>query len=288
MINKVMKTWDVSGGRKNFTVSLYDNGSYSCTCSRWKKGGKYCEHTKKIRYKVNKNIDEINLLRAVYYERNGYEQIIQSQKLTIKQLASLATKGKYSIEKATIGFKGYGFVFRKHDCKDEIVASTWNMGGGKAFSIESSSGKVDLNMRNATSYAGALKTLLLDIELGASESLFDIWMWVETPMGEAFPATFYYGMTGTSIGDFSDKSKRIGPLQLSEEERREFIVALKGALNKVFPISDFSATFDTEYGPIHMGVRGGQPFIGYDEKRRLSTKEEQDDHFRKISNRFNR
>jgi hypothetical protein len=121
-------------------------------------------------------------------------------------------------------------------------------------------------------YGGALKTLLPTLEFGGYENLFDVWMFVRTPDGKQFPATFYFGASGTALGGWhSEKYDKIfpksfasiinfSPFDFSKDERESLIEALECALRKV-PVSDFYGVYQHDGGNALMGVKAGVPFI---------------------------
>ena len=127
-------------------------------------------------------------------------------------------------------------------------------------------------------FGGALRTLIPDMEFGGYESLYHIWMFVKTPKGQMFPATFYYGQSGTSIGGWSrdyrvflfaeertfpqefESIVNFTPFDFSKMELEEFIEALELALDNV-PISDFEGIYEHDLGKELMGIRSGKIFV---------------------------
>jgi len=188
------------------------------------------------------------------------------------KLVSKAADGKSSLKKGAIGFYNYGFVFRDFVYKSK---NSFIIGDGssklcsigafkdiykKSISIQSpiKSPKDLLNYdpKNDLYFGGVLKTLIPKMKFGGYEQLFHIWMFVKTPQGKMFPATFYYGQSGTSIGGWSPDYRaflfkehrtlpqgfesivNFSPSNFSSTELEKFIEALTLALAKV-PISDF-------------------------------------------------
>ncbi len=87
-----------------------------------------------------------------------------------------------------------------------------------------------------------MKTVLPTLEFGGDESLFDVWMFVRTPEGKQFPATFYYGPSGTSLGGWHSENYdkvfpknfaqiiNASPFDFSKDEKESLIEALELAL----------------------------------------------------------
>ena len=210
------------------------------------------------------------------------------------KLVSEVTDGQDNFKEGAIGFNGYGFIFRSFDykSKDSFVIGD---GSSKLCSIsafkdiykKSIEHKVPLkspidflnyDQESDLCFGGALKTLVPDIKFGGVECLYDVWMFVKTPLGRMFPATLYYGVSKTTIGawspDFSaflfadsrefPKEFRnvinFSPFDFSEVEREKFIEALEFSLAKV-SISDFEGIYRHDFGYDLMGIRSGQPFI---------------------------
>lgn len=214
----------------------------------------------------------------------------------IKDLLDLAVRvagGKDDLEKAAIGFYGYGFLFRDiKNSNDSYVtihhsAKVCEMGAYRYllkrwFSMHDRIHDLDdlllYDEKYDCLYGGSLKTLLPTLKFGGDETLFSVWMFVRTPDGKQFPATFYFGPSGTSLGGWRlEKYESVfpkgflsitnySPFDLSKDEREDLIEALECALKKV-PMSDFYGVYHHDLGNALMGVRVGVPFIielGYD------------------------
>ena len=209
------------------------------------------------------------------------------------KLVSEAADGKDNFKEGAIGFNGYGFVFKKLDyfSQDSFVIGD---GSSKLCSIGAFRNLYErslehlgsledlvetvLSDRNSDLYfSGTIKTLVPDVEFGGYESLFHIWMFVKTPKGKMFPATFYHGKSGTSVGAWSldyraflfAEERRLpkefeaivnySPFNFLKIELEEFIEALLLALHKV-PISDFEGIYEDDFGRELMGLRSSKPF----------------------------
>ena len=209
------------------------------------------------------------------------------------KLVSEAAGGQDNFKEGAIGFNGYGFVFKKLDyiSQDSFVIGD---GSSKLCSIgafkdiykkaiehqgplKSPNDLLNYDPRNDLYFGGALKTLIPDLEFGGSELLFLVWLFVKTPQGQMFPATFYYGRSGTSIGGwppdyraflFAEERKlpkgfesivNFTPFNFSATGLEGFIEALELALDKV-PISDFEGVYEHDSGRELKGIKSGEPF----------------------------
>jgi len=211
----------------------------------------------------------------------------------IKLVSETAT-GKDNFKKGTVGFNGYGFVFRDFDYESK---NSFIIGDGSsklcsvgAFrniykksleiqgSIKSSKDLLNYNPKLDLYFGRALKTLIPKIKFGGYEQLFHLWMFVKTPKGQMFPATFYYGQSGTSIGGWSpdyrvflfaeernipqkfESIMNFSPFNFSDIELEAFIEALELSLDKV-PASDFKGVCERDLGGKLMGLKSGKPFV---------------------------
>ena len=209
------------------------------------------------------------------------------------KLVSKAAEGKDSLKNGAIGFYNYGFVFKDFDYKSK---NSFVIGDGSSKlcsigalkdvykksleiqgSLKGSRNLLNYNPKFDLYFGGALKTLIPKLEFGVYESLFHVWMFVKTPKGQMFPATFYYGQSGTSIGGWSPDYRaflfkehrtlpqkfesiiNFNPFKFSAVELEEFIEALTLALTKV-PISDFEGIYEYDLGRKLMGLRSGKHF----------------------------
>ncbi len=194
--------------------------------------------------------------------------------------------GKDDLRKGAVGFHGYGFVFKdfKHSNESYVVTSKSSRVCGmgaylgiteKALQLDKIKSLEEL-VRYSDKYdclfGGALKTLLPTLEFGGDEDLFDVWMFVRTPDGKQFPATFYYGPSGTSLGGWSleaynkvflEEFSRVincSPFDFSKDQKEGLIEALECALKKI-SVSDFYGVYHHDSGNALMGVKVGVPFI---------------------------
>jgi len=214
---------------------------------------------------------------------------------------SEAADGQDNFKKGAIGFNGYGFVFKK---LDYISQDSFVIGDGssklcsigafkdvykKALEIQnpikSPRDLLNYDPKNDLYFGGALKTLVPKMEFGGCEQLFNVWLFVKSPKGQMFPATFYYGQSGTSIGAWSPDYRvflfaeertfpqefesivNFNPFNFSAVELEEFIEALELALDKV-PVSDFEGVYEHDLGRELMGIKSGKPFVKTLEKER--------------------
>ncbi len=212
---------------------------------------------------------------------------------------SQAAKGKDNIDKGTAGFAGYGFVFKGYAEIDAYFPSGLNSkvcsigalrGSYERFGNAVESGVKIKSFDEINNYdgiydlyfAGSLKTLIPTLEFGGYEQFYRVWMFVKTPDGKMFPATFYYGASGTSLGGWRSKrvkeiEKQTGksffpeqfksvinfsPFDFSKKEEDEFIEALTCTLDKV-SVSDFEGILQGDHGICIMGIESGELFERY-------------------------
>jgi len=217
------------------------------------------------------------------------------------KLVSNAAEGRDNLKEGAIGFNNYGFVFRDYDYESE---NSFIIGDGSsklcsfgAFRevykkslevqgpIKSSRDLLNYDPKFDLYFGGALKTLIPKMEFGGYEQLFHVWMFVKTPKGQMFPATFYYGQSGTSIGGWSpdyrvflfaeerafppefDSIVNFSPFNFSKIELEEFIEALELALDKV-PISNFEGIYERDMRRKLMGIKSGKPFVKFLKNKR--------------------
>ena len=207
----------------------------------------------------------------------------------IKNLASDGALGQLDFKQAQVGSNGYGFVF--FDFNDTSVDPMFRKDSSKVcgagahfgdfesftslddvkFDKLSDVGGLMRDIKHDLLLAGSLKTLLPDIEFGGDEQLFEAWMFVKTPKDQYFPATFYYGASGTSLGGWdSEDYKRFpreirdefnfSPFDLDKDGLTGLIEAQIFALKKV-PVSDFCGIYSHDLGNALMVVHDGRPLI---------------------------
>ena len=104
-------------------------------------------------------------------------------------------------------------------------------------------------------------------------------MFVKTPNGKFFPATFYYGASGTALGGWhAEDYKRfprktrdefnLSPFDFDKDGLTGLIEAQMFALQKV-PVSDFCGIYSHDLGDTLMCVHNGVAFItelGYNDE----------------------
>lgn len=207
--------------------------------------------------------------------------------MKFKSLLSLlkkATNECKNLNEAVITSQGYIFVFIDPINSNEPYVFTSNssklVGVGAYYrlldkwrcnhdNIKDLDELCQYNEKFDCLFAGALKTLLPSLPFGGDERLFRSWMFVRTPDDEKFPATFYFGPSGTSIGawesynSFPSNFKSIincSPFDFSKIQLEGLVNALELALISV-PVSDFHAVYRHDLGNALMGVKSGIPFI---------------------------
>ena len=220
--------------------------------------------------------------------------------MRIKQVIKLATdaaNGKDNFKYGAVGSNGYGFVFKDFESHpEEPYIATWGshkLCGAGAYRDQLKNIKKKLKSHYKSDLfsdplrydhkldlqlAGSLKTLIPTLQFGPqAELLFKVWMLIMTPEGQMFPATFYWGQSGLSIGAWSEygsifmeerdplddfpELKAFSPFEFTEDETGRFLDALEFALKKV-PVSDFWGIYIGDWNA-YMGVKRGTPFIEY-------------------------
>lgn len=207
----------------------------------------------------------------------------------IKSLTSNGALGLLDIRKAQVGYNGYGFVF--FDFQNILVDSIFRKWSGKVCGAGANFGDFEKfraldeikfdKLSNIDSLkddvlqdlllAGSLKTLLPDLKFGGDEMLFLVLMFVMTPDNLFFPAIFYYGASGTSLGGWRlEKYQKFpreicekfnfSPFDLDKDGLTGLIEAQMFALKKV-PVSDFCGIYSHDLGNTLMGVYDGVAFI---------------------------
>ena len=213
----------------------------------------------------------------------------------IKNLASNGALGQIDINKSQVGSNRYGFVF--FDFHGTFVDHVFKTGSGKVcgagahfgdfenfmtpdelkFEKLSNIGGLMNDIRHDLLLAGSLKTLLPELNFGGGEMLFNSLMFVITPDGLFFPATFYYGASGTALGGWHSEDYEIFPYEFREQINFSpfdfdkdglagLIEAQMFALKKV-SVSDFCGIYVHDMGNTLMCVYNNKPIImelGYD------------------------
>ncbi len=198
------------------------------------------------------------------------------------------TEDRVDMKNRVIHFQGYTFVFRDWELKTREsyarvkFSSKVTSAGFWRKIIKYSKEHLheiksinDINLEDTKYdlyYGASLKTLLPTIKFGGDESLWDVWMFVKTPEGYMFPATFYYGPTGTSIGGWLlYRAKKVFPpefysiinfslFDLSHDELDAFVEALELSL-KMVPMTDYYGISLGDHGYTIMGVKNGEPYL---------------------------
>lgn len=195
---------------------------------------------------------------------------------------------KVNYQDKVIHFQGYSFLFRDRWLKSRepyvtgLHSSKFSSVGFWRkiikYSMDNLDKIKDLNELNLDDtkrdyfFGGALKTLIPDLTFGGDEVLFDVWMFVKTPEGYMFPATFYYGKSGTSLGGwYLDEAKEVfppnffsiinfSPFNFNTDGLDAFIEALELSL-KMVPVTDYYGIYYGENGYTILGVKDGQPYL---------------------------
>ncbi|KKN21905.1 hypothetical protein LCGC14_0920610 [marine sediment metagenome] len=204
------------------------------------------------------------------------------------ELIDNTTEDKVDIKNGVIHFQGYTFVFRDWELKSresyarvKFSSKVTSVGFWRKI-IKYSTEHLheiksinDLNLEDTRYdfyYGASLKTLLPTIKFGGDESLFHVWMFVKTPEGYMFPATFYYGPSGTSIGGWLlYKAEKVfppeffslinfSPFDLSHDELDAFVEAIELSL-KMVPMTDYYGVSRGDHGYTIMGVKNGKPYL---------------------------
>ncbi len=218
--------------------------------------------------------------------------------MDIKKIKSLTSNGaldQCNVKNAQVGSNGYGFVyFNFRDISIDPLFRKWSgkvCGAGAHFGdfegfmaldeIKcdklSNIGGLMNDIKHDLLLAGSLKTLLPDLEFGGDEQLFHTLLFVMTPDSLFFPAVFYYGASGTSLGGWRSKKYEMfpkrtreefnfSPFDLDKDGLTGLIEAQMFALRKV-PVSDFCGIYSHDLGNALMCVHNGVAFIeefGYD------------------------
>ena len=218
---------------------------------------------------------------------------------TLLKLLDGASERKVDLTGKVIHFNGYSFIFRNQRLKsresyatDKFSSKFSSAGFWRTvirYSIENLDrikSLKDINLEDTKRdflFGGSLKTILPSLKFGGDENLFDVWMFVKTPEDYIFPATFYFGQSGTSLGGWSLMEAKkafppkfyslinFSPFNFSPDELDGFIEALEISL-KMVPVSDYHGIYQGDYGYSLMGVKNGRPYLldlgwSYDKKR---------------------
>jgi len=202
-------------------------------------------------------------------------------------LVTQVAEDKDNIKKGAVGFGGYGFIFM--DISDiveifklEYTSGICRLGTTRELLKAWYNDKIkeyddlleyEYDKIQDLYYVGAIKTLLPSLNFGGDELLFEVGMLVKTPDGELFPATFYWGVGGLTIGGWKqeplnnfivlnefDQTIKFTPIKFTNDDVEELAEAFQLALQKV-PVSDFEGEYWGDVGGIRMGIRSGTPFM---------------------------
>jgi len=209
----------------------------------------------------------------------------------IKELLKLledTAEDKVDYKGKVIHFQGYSFIFRNPYIKPresyinvKFSSKVTSAGFWRKvimYSLENLDKIKTLNDINLEDtkldyiFGGSLRTLVPTLKFGGDEVLFDVWMFVKTPEGYMFPATFYYGKSGTSLGGWRiDRAKEafppefysiinFSPFNFTPNELDAFVEALELSL-KMVPVTDYYGIYYGENGYTLMGARDNKPLF---------------------------
>ncbi len=202
------------------------------------------------------------------------------------KILEITSEDKVNYRDKAIYFQGYSVVFRDRWLKSRkpyvtgLKSSKFSSVGFWRRVINYSMENLDkinnLNELNLEEtkldflFGGSLKTLLPTLTFGGDETLFKVWMLVRTPEKHIFPATFYYGKSGTSVGGwYLDEAEEVfpsefcliinfSPFDFKPDELDAFVEALELSL-KLVPVADYYGIYYGENGYILMGARDNKP-----------------------------
>ncbi len=195
---------------------------------------------------------------------------------------------RVDIKNKVIYFQGYTFMFRDHGfrLRESYVVIKFSSKVTSAgfwrkiidYSVKNLK-KIkklnDINLKDTKydfCYGGSLKTIFPNLKFGGDEMLYFVWMFIKTPEGFMFPATFYFGPSGTSIGGWSlfDAKEvfppefysviNFSPFDFSHDELNAFVEALELSLMMV-PMTDYYGVFLCDDGYTIMGIKKGIPYL---------------------------
>lgn len=209
--------------------------------------------------------------------------------IKIKNLASRGAIGKLDIRSAQVGSNGYGFVY--FDFSNSLVDPVFRRRSSKVcgagvhfgdfekfmeleeikFDKLSDIGGLVEDIKHDLLLAGSLKTLLPNLVFGGDEILFSSFMFVLTPEDLFFPATFYFGASGTALGGWLfeqyqefpnriSKEFNFSPFDLDRGGLTGLVEAQMFALNEV-TVSDFCGIYRHDMGSTLMCVLNGVPIV---------------------------
>ncbi len=212
--------------------------------------------------------------------------MIETEIQTLLKLLDSTTEDKVNFKDKVIHFQGYSFIFRdpflepRESYVEVIHSGKFSSAGFWRKVIKVSLKNLDkieslneLDLEDTKLdflYGGSLKSLMPTLRFGGDEDLFAIWMFVKTPEGCIFPATFYYGKSGTSLGGWHlDDAKQVfppeffsiinfSPFDFTPDELDAFIEALELSL-KMVPVGDYYGIYKGDNGYVLMGAKDNRP-----------------------------
>jgi hypothetical protein len=195
----------------------------------------------------------------------------------ILKVVSNAAKGNDDIKKGIVGSNGFGFMFKDPSSTKKFYVKTAHSSKFCTLSFYREIGrKWDIDsLRREQNYdiylTGCIKTLVPSLKIGGYEHLFFSWVYILTPGGRQFPATFYFGQSGMCLGGWKCEQIKQGlfpknfasiinssPFDFSESEIYGLVDALEHGLKKV-PVSDYYGVYEHDLGQTLMGIKYGKP-----------------------------
>jgi len=205
----------------------------------------------------------------------------------VLKLVNLAAEGKDYIEMGSVGYGGYGFVFRDLDFFEHFPGELnryrpiVNVGDQPIEKIIRSQGECDRDEFYYYYYLkvlmiGSLKTLLPSLEFKdakKSDILFEVWVIIKTPQGKIFPLIYHYDRYRMALGispTYSDVTWllprnyrdifNVNPNDLTREERATLAETFENALKKV-PTSDYRTIYPGHDYSSHIEINNGVPLF---------------------------
>ena len=203
------------------------------------------------------------------------------------ELLEKAVHGQDSAQKAVVGFDGFGFLFKDFSvpnpsyvtgylssklCAVGVFRTVLEKLYGDDYKLKSFDDFSLFRDKEDFYLFGSLKTLLPTLKFGGEQIFFQVWMLIMTPDSRIFPAKFYYGPSGTSLGAWRSHQYEkafpkgvlsffnYSPFDFSKSELCRLVDTFEFALGRV-PVSDFHGIFQKDDVFVSMGLRDGKSFM---------------------------